>query len=105
MAADGGPLRRLTNHPANDIVPTWSADGRSVYFVSDRSGQVEIWQVPKDGGEAVRVTRAGGIRSHVSADGRYIYYSKHLPARPGIFRMPVEGGDETPFCQTYLALT
>jgi Tol biopolymer transport system component len=92
IAADGGTPRRMTNHPANDILPIWSRDGRWVYFTSDRSGRYELWKVPRDGGEAVQTTRSGGYVSFASPDGRYFYYSKFQ--QQGVFRMPAEGGEE-----------
>ena len=106
MAADGGgqPLR-ITNNPANDVLPSWSADGDWIYFASDRSVQWQLWRVPKDGGKAVQMTSSGGYRSHASPDGRYIYYNKN--GQPGLFRMPAEGGAETQVLTSpsYVALT
>ncbi len=56
VGVDGTNLRRLTNHPATDTSPLWSADGRSVWFLSSRSGSMQIWKTPVDGGEALQVT-------------------------------------------------
>lgn len=44
-------LRRLTEHVAEDVAPSWSRDGRRLYFASDRSGTWQVWQVSEDGGE------------------------------------------------------
>jgi Tol biopolymer transport system component len=92
VAADGGAPRNITHNPADDINPSWSHDGRWIYFASDRSGRYEAWKVPKDGGEAIRVTRSGGYRLDESSDGKYVYYLKHV--QQGLFRMPAEGGEE-----------
>ncbi len=48
--------RRLTQHPANDSNPRWSADGRYLYFLSTRSGSSQVWRIAPDGGEAQQVT-------------------------------------------------
>jgi Tol biopolymer transport system component len=87
----------MTDLAANGVLPSWSRDGRWIYFTSDRSGSYEVWKVPKEGGQAVRVTRSGGYAAFESPDGRYIYYTKWVPApQPqSLFRMPVEGGEET----------
>jgi hypothetical protein len=37
-SADCGPPRRLTHSPNNNVIPSWSHDGRWIYFASDRSG-------------------------------------------------------------------
>jgi Tol biopolymer transport system component len=93
VAADGGKPRRITFHPAADMIPSWSHDGLWIYFVSDRSGQYQVWKAPKEGGEPVQVTHSGGYEALESPDGKYIYYNKW--SQPGLFRMPAQGGEET----------
>ena len=92
VAADGGAPRNITHDPADDINPSWSRDGRWIYFASNRGGRYEVWKAPKDGSEAVQVTRSGGLRLYESPDGKYVYYTKHV--QEGLFRMPAEGGEE-----------
>jgi Tol biopolymer transport system component len=46
MRLDGGDLRRLTRHPADDADPWGTADGRAVVFVSDRAGAARVWLIP-----------------------------------------------------------
>jgi dipeptidyl aminopeptidase/acylaminoacyl peptidase len=48
--------RRLTQNPANDSSPRWSPDGKSLYFISTRSGTAQVWRLPLAGGEATAVT-------------------------------------------------
>jgi hypothetical protein len=93
LAADGGPPRRVTNDPATDCVPTWSRDGRSIYFTSDRSGARQLWKVPAEGGTPVQVTRDGGVNAFESEDGRTLYYVKDIEAA-GLWKMPISGGEE-----------
>jgi TolB protein len=42
------PPQRLTNDPSADTSPTWSPGGRQIAFVSDRSGDEEIWLADLD---------------------------------------------------------
>ncbi len=74
-ARSGAPLR-ITNHPADDLVPTWSRDGQAIYFGSTRSGTFQIWKLSPQGGEPVQVTQHGGTYAKESVDGRYLYYSR-----------------------------
>ena len=46
---DTGPLTRLTFEGTINRLPTWSPDGRSVSFVSDRAGQDDLWMRRADG--------------------------------------------------------
>ncbi len=39
----GGAARRLTNDRFVEIDPTWSPDGRSIAFSSDRDGTTDLW--------------------------------------------------------------
>ena len=51
---DGTNTRRLTSHPSSDHDPCWMPDGRSILFLSSRSGSSQVWRISIDGGEAVR---------------------------------------------------
>jgi dipeptidyl aminopeptidase/acylaminoacyl peptidase len=57
MAASGaGPARRLTVSGGSVAGPQWSPDGRQLYFLSSRSGSMQVWRLNFDGGEAQPVT-------------------------------------------------
>ena len=51
---DGSGIRRLTSHPAADFNPRWSPCGKRIWFLSTRSGSVQIWYISPSGGEAVQ---------------------------------------------------
>ncbi|HEX8186281.1 MAG TPA: biopolymer transporter Tol, partial [Blastocatellia bacterium] len=54
---DEGDLRQLTDSPARDKNPVYSPDGKSVAFVSDRSGREEIYIISSDGaGQPQKIT-------------------------------------------------
>ena len=44
----GGEARRITSGIAWDCQPRWSPDGKSLAFISDRSGSDNIWILPHD---------------------------------------------------------
>jgi dipeptidyl aminopeptidase/acylaminoacyl peptidase len=92
----GGKPVRLTTDPSVDWAASWSHDGRWIYFVSDRSGSVQIWKMPASGGAAIRVTSGFGFEPYPSPDGKFIYYVTCLPGqRPcPLKRVPVDGGPE-----------
>ncbi|MBI3982115.1 MAG: PD40 domain-containing protein [Gemmatimonadetes bacterium] len=48
LPAEGGRAIQLTHVPGFDGWPSWAPDGRSVYFVSDRGGSLNIWQLDVD---------------------------------------------------------
>ena len=89
----GGPLRKLTSEPWNEEVPSWSRDGRWIYYASDRTGGWAVWKMPSTGGSAVQVTHHGGFAAFESPDGEFLYYAKGLIV-PGLWRVPSHGGEE-----------
>jgi len=49
ISVDGSDPVRITNNPANDGLPAWSPDGKTIAFVSDRGGVWAIWAANADG--------------------------------------------------------
>jgi dipeptidyl aminopeptidase/acylaminoacyl peptidase len=56
VGTDGSGRRELTHNEASDSAGTWSPDGRTIYFLSTRSGSSQVWKLSLDGGEAQPVT-------------------------------------------------
>ena len=55
VSVAGGQPRNLTSHPANDFRPSFSHDGKWIYFTSNRSGERQIWRMPASGGDAAQI--------------------------------------------------
>jgi Tol biopolymer transport system component/C-terminal processing protease CtpA/Prc len=55
MSVNGGDVKQITYHSTNDEVTSWSWDSRSIYFNSNRMGQVAGFKVSADGGTPQRV--------------------------------------------------
>ena len=81
----GAPPRRLTQHPANDTSPRWSPDGRTLYFLSTRSGSSQIWRLALAGGDPVAVTAlAEDVGSFkVAPTGDRLVFSMAVKSAPG----------------------
>jgi len=81
IGVDGKGLRRLTHDHALDWDPTWSPDGTTLAFFSDRDAKpgssLNIYLIGADGSNLRRVTRIGG-RSEwnpsFSPDGKTLVY-------------------------------
>ena len=93
----GGDPVRVTEDPAADYVPTWSADGRWIYFASDRAGSPQVWKIAVDGAaKPALITAGGGIYGIESADGASLYYAKSRSLDTSIWRFSPETGEDTP---------
>jgi Tol biopolymer transport system component/C-terminal processing protease CtpA/Prc len=71
---------RLTDGGVKEMWPMWSADGKQVYFVSDRGGAQNVWVKPI-GGAAKQVTRFKDGRvlwPNISYDGRLIVFERNF---------------------------
>ncbi len=89
-AVDGAVPRRLTDDAAEEIAPSWSRDGRHVYFGADRGDGFEIRRVDAaGGGSAAAMTTAGGSVAVESWDGRSLYFTRRQ--EPGLWRRDLGG--------------
>ena len=91
--ADGGSLLHLTEDPGDEFMPSWSADGRYVYFSSNRDGEPDIWRVPSAGGPEQRVVHPGGFLPVESADGRTLFFTRGYFDSP-LVALTLPGGAE-----------
>jgi Tol biopolymer transport system component len=94
VGADGAGSRRLTSEPSDEGNPSFSRDGRWIYFRSDRNGVPQIWKAPTPGGRAVQVTTGEGSQALEAPDGKVVYFVRSV-ALPGVWSVPVGGGRET----------
>ncbi len=66
-------LLRITDDPAIDTEPVWSADGQTLYFTSDRGGGPQIYSAPPTANARARRVSFGvsyAARPRVSPSGR-----------------------------------
>jgi tricorn protease len=57
LPARTGEVRNLSNSPASrEMFSAWSPDGKSIAYVSDKSGEREVYIQPQMGGEATKLT-------------------------------------------------
>ncbi len=49
IRTDGTQKTKLTDDLYRDRYPSWSPDGKSIAFMSDRSGQYDLWLIQRDG--------------------------------------------------------
>ena len=71
-----GKPQRLTDDPFVDLDPTFSPDGESLVFASERSGGFELWRLTLRDRKLTQLTSSGApVRAPaLSADGRELVY-------------------------------
>lgn len=78
---EGGAYRRLVGRGAKNLWPMWSADGKSLSFVSDRDGKENLWTQEIGGREARQLTRFRDGRvlwPTISKDGASIVFERNF---------------------------
>src|SRR6185295_16306072 len=68
-------LTRMSFDPGIDTEPSWSLDGKKLYFNSDRAGSPQIYEVDvADPSRATRITFEGSYnaRPRLSPDGKQL---------------------------------
>ena len=55
-ALDTKQVADLTDGSSNNLAARWSADGKTIYFLSDRSGSMQVWAMDASGGNVRRLS-------------------------------------------------
>ena len=90
-------ITRLTVHEAQDTLPRFSPDGKTIAFASQRSGGYDLFTVSAKGGIPERVTWHSGLEvlCDFSPDGKKLLFVSNRDARQrglDAYEVPVTGG-------------
>jgi Tol biopolymer transport system component/C-terminal processing protease CtpA/Prc len=92
LLRDSG-YERFTDGGVKEMWPMWSADGKQVYFVSDRGGAQNVWVKPF-GGAARQTTKFKDGRvlwPNISYDGKLIVFERNFK----IWKLDTGSGNAT----------
>ncbi len=74
--------QRLVGGGAKQDWPMWAPDGRTLYFVSDKSGDENLWALDTRGGAQPKQTThlTGGrfLFPSITADGKAVYFERNF---------------------------
>ena len=80
--SSGGTPKRITaNSPS--YLHGWSPDAKLLVYTGGRNGEFDIYKIPVDGGEEIRLTTTTGLDDgpEYSPDGQWIYFNS-IAQRP-----------------------
>jgi Tol biopolymer transport system component len=94
------PVEGGTPKPVTTLTPSylhgWSPDGKFLVYTGGRKGKYDIYKIPVDGGEEVRLTESKGLNDgpEFSPDGKYIYFNSSRTGRMQLWRMGPDGQNQ-----------
>lgn len=92
-AVDGSSQRRLTFHTHDNFGAKISPDGRRVVYMSNRTGDAEIWLLDLESGEERKLTDnpAGDWSSTWAPDGKSILLVSERDAAHPVWTLALDG--------------
>ncbi len=87
MPVGGGELEKLTTHPSDDFLPSWSPDGKEIVFYSFRKGNRDIHLMTADGRSIRQLTDDPAQERYPdwSPDGKQIVFYSDKTGRQELF--------------------
>jgi tricorn protease len=97
VPATGGEARLLVSHAATESRPLYAPDGRSLAFMSTRTGGGDLYVLAFETGDLRRLTYddAAEVPNAWSADGKWLYFSstsQDMGGMADVLRIAVDGG-------------
>ncbi len=76
VGIEGGTAVRLTSHPAGELAPKFSPDGRWIAYSTFNNGVFDVWVMPFEGGAPTRLTwpPLGGQVVAWTPDSRHVVF-------------------------------
>jgi hypothetical protein len=95
-AKGGKPMRVTPKGPS--YLHGWSPDGRFLVYTGGRLENYDIYRIPVEGGDEVRLTDAPGLDDgpEYAPDGRFIYFNSARTADMRLWRMAPDGSGQEP---------
>jgi tricorn protease len=97
VPAAGGEAHLVVSHPASETRPLYSPDGKRLAFVSNRTGNGDIYVLTFSSGQLKRLTfdDAAEQLNAWSYDGKWLYFSstaRDIAGMNDVYRVSSEGG-------------
>lgn len=88
-----GGIPRLITPLGPSYLHGWSPDGKTLAYCAQRGGEYDVYTIPVEGGEEVRLTDAPGLDDgpEYTPDGSFIWFNSVRSGLMQLFRMRPDG--------------
>jgi Tol biopolymer transport system component len=92
LPSTGGPPRQVTKNTPS-YYHGWSPDGKTLVYCAPRNGNFDVYAIPVEGGDEVRLTSHAGYDDgpDYSPDGKWIYFNSDRSGSWDLWRIPAPG--------------
>ena len=96
LPIEGGTPRLITP-TGPSYLHGWSPDGKQLAYCAERNGNYDVYVIPAEGGEEVRLTTAEGLDDgpEYSPCGNYIWFNSVRSGLMQVWRMKADGSEQT----------
>ncbi|MBN1596257.1 PD40 domain-containing protein, partial [candidate division FCPU426 bacterium] len=96
MQTPAEPSRMLTMHPSQHKTPSFSADGKTLYYSGDRNGIFNVFSLDLERLEARQWTdiNSGAFQPDLSPDGKRLAFTVYQGGGYALYLMPVQAENE-----------
>ncbi len=97
MDWDGANPHVLTRDNSTNLSPTWSPDGKTIFFTSFKAGNADIYKLDLSTGRSSSFIASPRVDSApaVSPDGQWVAYSSSEDGNSEIYRIHADGSGKT----------
>jgi TolB protein len=91
----GGTPKRITALTPS-YLHGWSPDGKFLVYTGGRNNKYDIYKIPSEGGEEIRLTDSPGLNDgpEFTPDGRFIYFNSSRTGKMQLWRMKPDGSGQ-----------
>ncbi|MEZ5104728.1 MAG: DUF5050 domain-containing protein [Draconibacterium sp.] len=95
LPVEGGTPKKITE-TGPSYWHGWSPDGKWLSYCAERNNNYDVYKIPSDGGNEIRLTTADGLDDgpEYSPDGKYIYFNSTRTGMMQIWRMNPDGSEQ-----------
>jgi|KBSSwiStaDraftv2_1062776.scaffolds.fasta_scaffold168447_2 Tol biopolymer transport system component len=93
-----GGTPKLITPLAPSYLHGWSPDGKFLVFTGGRNDEFDIYKIPAEGGQEIRLTTVKGLDDgpEYTPDGKQIYFNSTRGGTMQIWRMKPDGSEQEP---------